>query len=282
MTSKTIRFVTDSTCDIPPELIARWRIGVVPCFVNYGVESYADDGHELNRHTFYAELPSRRPHPTTAAPSPGMAEQVLREAAQDADHLIVLTAPARLSAIHNTLRLGIQSLGLEDRATLMDSGSVSLGLGFQVLAGVETAAATGDVPQTVAAIERVRAQARVYAGLATMEYLRRSGRVNWAKAGVGALLQIKPVIGVIHGDVPQVALVRTFARAVDKLVELVREQTPLERLGLMYTDNPAGAHELKARLAEVVPPDTLIVSATPVLGVHIGPESLGVATVRKP
>jgi DegV family protein with EDD domain len=279
MTFKNIRFVTDSTCDIPAELVTRWNIGVVPCFVNYGDHSYADDGRELNRHTFYRQLPSIRPHPTTAAPPPALAEQVIREAARDADHLVVLTAPAKLSAIYNTMRLGIESLGLQDRATLIDSGMVTIGLGWQVLVGAQVAAETGDLQQVLDAIERIRPHVRVYAGLSTMEYLRRSGRVNWAKAGVGALLQIKPVIGVRDGEVPQVALVRTFARAVDKLIELARAEAPLNKLALLHTDNPAGAQDLKNRLADVAPEDTLIASVTPVIGVHIGPESLGIAFV---
>lgn len=279
MTFKNIRFVTDSTCDIPAELVARWNIGVVPCFVNYGDHSYADDGRELDRKTFYHQLPSIRPHPTTAAPPPALAEQVIQAAAKDADHLVVITAPAKLSAIYNTMRLGIESLGLQERATLIDSGMVTIGLGWQVLMGAQVAAETGDLQQVLDVIERIRPHVRVYAGLSTMEYLRRSGRVNWAKAGVGALLQIKPVIGVRDGEVPQVALVRTFARAVDKLVELARAEAPLSKLALLHTDNPAGAQDLKNRLADIAPEDTLIASVTPVIGVHIGPESLGIAFV---
>lgn len=279
MTSKKIRFVTDSTCDIPAELVARWGIGVVPCFVNYGSASYADDGRELNRATFYERLPEIRPHPTTAAPPPALAEQVIGEAAQDADHVVIVTAPAKLSAIHNTMRLAVESLGLQDRATLIDSGTVTIGLGWQVLLGAETAERTSDVQQVVETIHRIRSYVRVYAGLSTMEYLRRSGRVNWAKAGVGALLQIKPVIGVQDGEVPQVALVRTFPRAVDKLVELTRAEAPLHKLALLHANNVPGAQELKERLSDVAPPDTMILSVTPVIGVHIGPESLGVAFV---
>ncbi|MBC6934753.1 MAG: DegV family protein [Chloroflexi bacterium] len=279
-TSKKIRFVTDSTCDIPEELVARYRIGVVPSFVNYGGQSYADDGRELNRETFYQQLPSIRPHPTTSAPSPGLAEQVIGQVAEDADHIVVLTAPAALSAIHNTLRLGVESLGLQDRATLLDSGMVSMGLGYQVLAGALAAEETGDLQRVLEAVKSARERVRVYAGLATMEYLRRSGRVNWAKASVGALLQIKPVIGVLNGEVPQVALVRTFARALDKLAELARAEAPLEQLTILYTHNLESAQAFRERLADIAPPDTRILGVTPVIGVHIGPDSLGVATLR--
>ncbi len=280
MTSKKIRFVTDSTCDIPPEVVARYRIGLVPTFANYGGQSYADDGRELNRELFYEQLPSIRPHPTTSGPSPALAEQVIRQVAEDADHVVIITAPAALSAIYNTMRLGIESLGLQDRATLIDSGLVSMGLGYQVIVGAEVAEETGDLDLVLAAIRSARERTRVYAGLATMEYLRRSGRVNWARAGVGALLQIKPVVAVLDGEVPQVALVRTFGRAVDKLVELARAEAPLERLTILYTLNLEAAQAIRERLADIAPQDTRLVSATPVIGVHIGPDSLGVATLR--
>lgn len=282
MTFKRIRFVTDSTCDLSPELVAKWQLGVVPSFIIYGGESYADDGYDLDRLAFYRQLPSIRPHPTTSAPSPALAEAVIQKAFEDADHLVIICAPATLSAIYNTMRLGSSSLP-PDRVTLIDGGTVSMGLGYQVLAGAEAAARTGDVQQVVEAIQRVRANVKVYAALSTMEYLRRSGRVGWAKASVGALLQIKPVIGVMDGHVPQVALVRTFARAIDKLVELAQAEAPLEKLTLLYTYDPEGAQQLRERLVGVgaAPPDTEIARATPVIGVHIGPESLGVATVRK-
>ena len=118
--------------------------------------------------------------------------------------------------------------------TLIDSKSVTLGLGFQVLAGAETAEATGDVDQVQAAIERVRDRAHVYAALETMEFLRRSGRVGWAAAGIGALLQIKPMLEVYDGEVKSGSRVRTFGRAVEELIRLAHEQAPLERLAVLY------------------------------------------------
>lgn len=281
LTSTKIGFVADSTCDIPADLIAKWNIGVIPAFVNYGGNSYADDGRDLDRNWLYAHMPTLKPHPTTAGFSPAYAEAILSEAAQRVEHVVVLTAPAKLSSMYNTTRLAIENLGLQQRTTLIDSNSLSMGIGFQVLAGAEMAAATDDLQQVLAEINRVRANVHVYAGLSTLEYLRRSGRVSWARAGMSALLQIKPVVGVTGGDVPQYALVRTFGRAVEKLLELARADAPLERLALLYTYNPKGAQTMKDRLADIAPPETLVVSATPLIGVHIGPESLGIATVKK-
>ena len=280
MTSKTIRFVTDSTCDIPPELIKKWKIGVVPAFVNYGGQSYADDGVELDREAYYKQMPTLTAQPTTSAPSPALAEQVINRTFEGADHLVMLCVPARLSGIYNALRLGSADIPA-DRVTLIDSGTLSAALGFQVLVGAETAAETGDLNEVLDAIERVRANEKLYATVETMEYLRRSGRVGWAAASVGQLLQIKPIISATEGSVESVARVRTFARAIDKLVELVQEQGSLDRLTLLHANNRDGALEMKNRLGSTAPAETHIINVTPAIGTHIGPMALGVATLRK-
>lgn len=280
MTFKKIRFVTDSTSDIPADLVAKHRIGIVPCFINHGEQSFADDGRELVREDFYSQLPSMRPAPTTAAPSPGMAKEVIDAAFEDADHVIIVSVASKLSGTYNAMRLGAAHLP-QDRVTLIDSESVTLGLGWQVLIGAEVAEATGDVEQTVDAIRRVRQHANVYAALETMEFLRRSGRVGWAAASIGALLQIKPLLHVYEGEVNAVSRVRTFSRAFEELVRLGTAQAPLDRLAILHAANPEGAQELRERMKDIAPANVIIVSITPTIGTHIGPGGLGLATVSQ-
>ncbi len=280
MTFKKIRFVTDSTCDIPTELIKKWDIGVVPAFVNFAGRSYADDGIELDRHSYYDQMPTMTAHPTTSAPSALLAEEIIQRTFEGADHLIMLSVPAKLSGIYNALRLGAAGLP-PDRVTQIDSGTLSAALGFQVLSGAETAEKTGDLHEVLNAIERVRRHQRLYAAPETMEYLRRSGRVGWAAASVGALLQIKPIVSATEGNVESIGRVRTFSRAVERLVELASEQAPLDRLALLHANNPEGAQEMKSRLGSLVPADTYIMNVTPAIGTHIGPKALGVATLSK-
>lgn len=280
MTFKKIRFVTDSTCDIPPELLAKHNITVVPCYINQGDKSYADDGKQLIREDFYRNLPSMRPHPTTAAPSPGDCTKAIESAAADADHVVVVAVATKLSGTYNALRLGAANLPPE-KVTLIDSQNTTMGLGWPVVIGAEIAEATGDIEKTVEAVKNVRQHTHVYAGLETMEFLRRSGRVGWAAAGLGALLQIKPVLHVYDGEVPLASRVRTFARVFDELVKFANSHAPLERLAILHAINPDGARELQNRLADIAPADTIMVSITPTIGTHIGPGGLGVATVSK-
>jgi DegV family protein with EDD domain len=280
MTSKIIRFVTDSTCDIPPELVNKWGIGIVPAFVNYGGKSYADDGIELDRVRYYDEMPGMKSQPTTSAPSPALTEQIIKQCFEGADHLVMLTVPATLSGIYNTFRLGASSLP-QDRVTLIDSGTTSMGLGFQVLNGAETAGQSGDLPAVLDAIQRTRQHVKVYAVPETMEYLRRSGRVGWAAAGAAALLQIKAIVLATEGQVHSVARVRTFSKAVDKLVELVQNEAPLDKLVLLHANNLEGITEMTERLGAILPAETHIINVTPVIGTHIGPKSLGAVTLSK-
>lgn len=280
MSSKNIRFVTDSTCDIPPNLLEKHGISVIPAFVNYGGKSYADDGLELNREVYYNQMPTMSKQPTTAAPSPGLAEKIIKEAAEKADHLILITAPASLSGIHNAFRLGASDLP-PDSYTLIDSGTLTMGLGFQILVGAETAAQTGSVEQVLDAIKRVRANEHVYAAPESMEYLRRSGRVGWAAASAAALLQIKPIVSATENEVESVARVRTFGKAIDKLVELALADAPLDRLALLHANNPDGAQEIKNRLGNNAPAETYLINITPAIGTHIGPRALGVSTLKQ-
>lgn len=280
MTFKKIRLIADSTCDIPDELLKKYQIGIIPAFVNYGGKSYADDGVELDRATYYNQMPTMTTHPTTAAPSPGLAEQIITGIFAEADHIVMLTVPTTLSSIYNSFRLGALNLP-QERVTLIDSGTTSMGLGFQALIGAEVAAETGDVETVLNAIQRVRQHVKVYAAPETMEYLRRSGRVSWAAAGAAALLQIKPIVKAAEGVVESVARVRTFGKAIDKLVELAQAETPLDRLVIVHANNPQGAEEIKQKLGSLVPEQSYIINVTPVLGTHIGPKSLGVITLNK-
>ncbi len=279
MTFKTIRLIADSTCDLPSEYIRQHQIAIVPAFVNYGGKSYADDGVELDRHRYYEQMPGMTSHPTTSAPPPALTEKIIKQVFAESDHLVMLTVPAALSSIHNTFRLGAMDLPPE-RVTLLDSGTLSMGLGFQVMAAVE-AAASGDVQTVLEAIQDVRQRFRVYAVPETMEYLRRSGRVGWAAASAAALLQIKPVVNAEGGAIQSVARVRTFGKAIEKLVELVQAEAPLEKLALLHTNNLEGVERMKSMLADMLPSQLFVVNATPVIGTHIGPKALGVATLRQ-
>jgi len=280
MASKKIRIMTDSVSDLPPALLEKWDIAVVPCFVNYEGESYADDGVELDRAHFYQSIAAMKEFPTTAAPPPGLAERMMHEAIAGYDHLISINVSGNLSATINNVRIAAQSLP-NDKVTVLDSESVSMGIGWQVLIAAEVAAATGDVAAVVDAVGRVRKHHKLFAIIATMEYLRRSGRVSKVMASIGTILQIKPIVTIeAEGEVEAAHRVRTMKKAKAKLEELARSQSPLDRLVIIHTQDEAGAREFQAQLGDFAPQDTLIAEVGPTLGTHIGIGSLGVVTLN--
>jgi DegV family protein with EDD domain len=275
-----IKFVTDSVADIPADRVERWGIEVVPCYVNYGGESYKDDGVELVRESYYDQLSTMDDYPSTAAMSPDLARQYIDRAAQDADHVVMITTPAKLSGIHNAFRLGAAHLPPE-HYTLIDSGQLSIGIGWQVLGAAEVAAETGDLDKTLKAVDAIRDHMNIYATVGSLEFLRRSGRIGWAMAGIGTLLNIKPVVYVQDGEIDPITRVRTFKRAMDKLVELARQHAPYERLAILHINNPDGAAVLRSALADLAPENTLTGLIGPALGTHIGPGSVGIGTISK-
>lgn len=281
MTSKQIRITADSVCDLPADILQELNVKLIPTYVNIGNESIADDGVALNREDFYRRLPSLSTQPTTAAPSPGDAESFFRGVLEDgADHIISIHVPEKLSGVYNTMRLGAEAVD-KDKITLVDSLQLTFGIGMQVWVAAELAQETDDVDEIVAAIERVRQNTELYAIIDTLEYMKRSGRVNVLIANLGTLLRIKPIVRVWDGDIESHARVRTWSRAEDKLRELTRAQAPLDRLAIMHIANRAGAEKFLESIKDIAPEKTIIIEVTPTLGTHIGPGSVGVTTLRK-
>ncbi|MCC7358122.1 MAG: DegV family protein [Anaerolineales bacterium] len=269
-----VRLVTDSNCDIPPDLVRRHALVVVPSILHISQRAYRD-GVELSRAEFYQRLPSLRPPPTTAAPSAGEFEAAYR-AAGDGPVVGIFLAAA-FSGLCDIARLGAEAFG--ERVSVVDSGSVSLGLGFQVLAAAEAAERGATVTEVLAVVRSVQRRLRLIAALDTVEYLRRGGRAGAITAGLSHLLQIKPLLEVSHSQVQSVARVRTRAKAHAALVERVAALAPLERLAVLHTAAPEDALALAERLAPLVQRAPLVAEATAVIGAHVGPGALAAAVV---
>jgi DegV family protein with EDD domain len=150
MPAQKIRFVTDSTCDLPADIVQKYRIGVIPTFINHSNQSFADNGRDFRREDFYQQLPHLNPLPTTSAMPPALAEDVIMDTFADADHLFLISVASKLSGVYNIMLLCANKL----RPVLVSriySGWVWVGLGFRVVGGADAAEATGDVAQVQAA-----------------------------------------------------------------------------------------------------------------------------------
>ena len=273
-----VKIVTDSTADIPEELVQELGIGVVYDYINFGTQSLRDK-LDISRSEFYSRLAMEAELPTTASPGVGEFEEAYRKAGAPETAVISVHPPAQLSALFNAANLAAQAFP-EGRVTVIDSGQITMGLGWQVIAAARAAQANEPVEKIVELVTGMMPRMRVYAALDTFEYLRRSGRVSWTKTVVGTLLRIKPMIEFREGQVLPLDRVRTSRRAMARLVELTEALKPLEALAILHSNWPDGAKELHRRLDHFKPSDpVLTVDVTPVLGVHVGPKGLGVAAV---
>ncbi len=272
-----VHIVTDSTSDIPADFVRELDITVVPAHVIFGNESF-DDGVTISRDEFYQRLAASKDLPTTASPSAGEFAEVYQRLGGD---IISIHLAAKLSGVFNTAHSATR-LVPDLNVTLFDSDSLAMGLGWQVIAAARAAKAGQSVAQIMQLLENVRPRVRVYAGLDTLEYVRRSGRLSWARAMVSQLLHIKPILEVRDGVVSQLERVRTRRNLLARLKELAHELGPLDALAIQHARAYDAARALADELAATLSINEPIVvcEATTTIGTHVGPEALGVIAVK--
>jgi DegV family protein with EDD domain len=276
-----IGIVTDSTADIPAYLVEEHNIQVVPTILVLEGKEYLD-GIGITREDFYTRLPAFRTSPTTAAPSIGdFATAYETLFSQGCEHIISIHPASQLTTIVNVARQAAKEF--PNKVTCVDSGSLTLGLGFQVLAAAEEA--EFGLKPALDAIASTRKRLQVSAALDTMEYLRRSGRVPATVAALGGLLSIKPMIELIDGQVKPIGAVRTTSQADDRILNFLLNEGELQRLAVMHTNAEHRArkllNEMMSRVPQSVPREVLFVNVTAVIGTHLGPNGVGFAAVRK-
>lgn len=273
-----VRIVTDSTCDLPAETIARYGIRVVPLYINVGRQGFLD-GIDITREEFYTKLPTFSEHPTTAVPSPQKFHAIYDALAEEgATEVLSIHVSAALSAIADEARIAARET-TSVPVTVFDSRQLSLGMGFLVETAAKLAAEGKNVGQILEALNAQIKRSHVFAVIDTLEFLKRSGRMNKFIANIGMLLQLKPILTMYDGK-PGTERVRTRERATKRLLEMLRDVGKLERVAIVHTNAPERVAELRAQAGALLPEgDILVMDITPVIGAHIGPGAFGFAVV---
>ncbi len=275
-----IAIVTDSTCDLPAGIAIQYEITVIPLSINVGDKSYLD-GVDVSRDEFYARLPNYNPHPKTAAPGPEVFQQAYERLAQDgAQAIISIHISETLSATVNSARSAAKEF-TRIPVTVLDSTQLSLGMGFLVEQAAQLAHAGKPVDEILAALKVSMPRAYVFAALNTLEYLRRSGRMNFALAAFGELLQLKPMLHMSMSNATA-HRTRTRSKSMARLFEWLREYAPYEKLAIVHAGVEEEAHALYELAKSFLPDGEIpIVQITPVLGAHLGIGALGFACISK-
>ncbi len=274
-----IKIVTDSTCDLTEDAAHEYGITVIPCYINIGNKSYLD-GVELSHKEFYEKLPTYTVFPKTASPNQAAFEGAYRQAVSEgATHIISIHPPGKLSSVVDTARQAAKSMrGVQ--VSVFDSGTTTLGMGFLAMAAAHAAAAGKTVADILNLLADMAQRTFIFAGLETVEYLRRSGRASRIQVGLATFLRIFPVLRVHQGSV-DVERVRTYNRAFERLVKMAEEVAPLEELAIMHTNCLEKAQAIRKKIEHLLPNRKIWVGeATPVLGTHVGPGGIGLVCVR--
>lgn len=270
-----IAIVTDSTADMPPPLAASRSISVVPLTLNFDGRSLLD-GVDITPSEFYRKLPNVATHPTTSQPSPGRFAETYTELLANNDAIVSIHISEKLSGTYESARQGAEMTDPQ-RVHVVDSGLVSMSLGLVVL-GAAVMAGKGAEPEAIVTqVESMRPQVQTYFSVATLEFLRRGGRIGLASAMLGSVLQVKPVLCLRDGVVTPLERVRTFDRALNRIVELAKA---VDRgHGICVVVGHASAEADAERVGRELEPiaDTLMIqSLGPVVGAHSGPGVVGV------
>jgi len=275
-----IRIVTDSTCDLPQEIVSQQAITVIPLYINVGEESYLD-GINLTRTEFYAQLPSYFPAPKTATPSIETFIEAYEHLADEGTQAILsIHISESLSATVNSARIAAEQF-TRIPVTVLDSSQLSLGTGFLVEKAAQMAHAGKTMEEIVSTLQNLMKRTYVFASLKTLEYLRRSGRMNFAIAKFGEILQIKPLLHMNMGTATA-HRTRTQKRATERLLAWLAEYAPYEKLAVLHAGVQKEAEALYEQARSFFPQgEVSIVQITPALGAHLGIGALGFACISK-
>jgi DegV family protein with EDD domain len=272
----TVRVVSDSACDLTGELADELGVEIVPLSIRFGDTEYVDR-RDLTPEAFYAKLASSPVLPETAAPSPGAFEVAFRKLLDEgADAVVCISISSSLSATMQSASNAVAALGDAADVRLVDSRSVTWGLGSQVVAAARAAADGASADEVVALVDDMVPRTRVYGALDTLENLKKGGRVGGAQALLGTLLSIKPVIDVSSGVVEEAGKPRTRSKALRFLADKVVRQGAVENLAVMH-GNAGDVEQFLDLLAPICAREHIHVGQIgATIGVHGGPRVMGV------
>ncbi len=277
-TKGAVRIVTDTTATLPPEFVAAHPVEVVPQIINFGEESYLEEV-ELGYGDFIRRLKSSPVLPKTAAPPPGELVKAYTRQLEFAQTIISIHPTAEASG---TVRSAMTAKEMEfpdADIRIIDTRTIAANLAAMVMDAVGWAENGIDADEIVRRIHAMIPCGRIYFLVATLDYLRRGGRIGGAAALVGSTLQVKPILEIKDGRVEALEKVRTHHRALERLEQLVATQcprSPSAHLAVMHADDPENAARIVSDLKT-----TMGLADIPVYGVgaaittHAGPGTLG-------
>ncbi len=276
-----IALVTDSTAYIPQELVQQYNLTVAPQVLIWGEETY-EDGVDIQPDEFYARLKTAKVMPTTSQVSIATMKSIFESLVEKDFDVLGIFVSSKLSG---TLQSAIQAKEMLENAgekvTFVDSNSTAMAMGFQVLTVARAIADGASLEDAIALAEKARSHTGVYFAVDTLEFLHRGGRIGGAQRFLGTALNMKPVLAVQDGRVEAVERIRTKRKALERVLELVIEQTEGKspvRLATLHASAEEDARALLNKASNALDPlESILTSVSPVVGTHAGPGTVGLA-----
>jgi len=269
-----VRIVTDSTADLTQEQQQAAGITVVPLNVHFGDQVFRDHV-DLTTDEFFRRLKASPQLPRTSQPAVGVFEEVYRTLRQNGDEIVSVHLSSKVSGTYNSGLMAAKSVD-EKAIDVVDSLSTSMALGFMALEGAKLARAGKDRATVTERLRGLVPKARVICVVDTLTYLERGGRIGHARALLGSLLNVKPILQLKEGEVVPLGRARGRPQALSRLVELLERDGHVSQLAIMHGAAPADAEQLRKRVAASYPGlDILLTEIGAVLGTHTGPGVIG-------
>jgi len=272
-----VKIVTDSTADIPQDLVEELGITVVPLYLLFGKEIYRDKV-DMSEDEFYQKLLSNPLHPTTTQPTPDDFTKVYKKLATEADGIISIHISSKLSGTCNSAIQGAKSIDNGCTIEVIDSKMVSMAHGLLVLEAAKMANSGKNQQQIIKKMKEIIDDIHILVLFDTLKYLAKGGRIGKAKALFGSMLNVKPILTIKDGEFLPVTQVRSRTKGIDKLIEYTKNASDIQDITVIQSTTPGEAQALVERLIPIIPQETIKMSRLgPALGVHGGPGVLAVA-----
>ncbi len=276
----TVKIVTDSTADLPPEVAQEFGITVVPLHIHFGPDVY-EDGVNISKDEFYRRLTSEPELPKTSAPSAGAFTEAYDGLAGETNEILSLHISHKLSATYNSAVMGKDGATADCRISVIDTLSTSMGLGLLVIRAAKLARDGATLDEVTADAESALLRTKFFGVVDTLEYLHKGGRIGKAGSFLGSILNVKPIIGLRDGLVHPVERARGFPKALDRICEIAAEYKEITSLAVAHTTRQEDMERIASQMSQFFPGDSILrsrVGAT--IGTYLGPGALCVGLIE--
>ena len=277
----TVKIVVDSLADLPAEQVERHGIEIIPLTVRFGTTEFKD-GVDLTADDFYQRLAAGHDYPATAVPSIGEFVEMYERVGRDADGIISIPVSSKVSGTYNAAVQAKGEVDVGGPIEVIDTYQASMGVGMVAISAAKAAREGADLEEVTRVAGQSVERSQCISLFDTLEYLQKGGRIGKARALLGTLLKIRPMIILRDGEVHEFGKERARARGVAKLESTAREYGPLRDLSVLHTTTPDDAEALAKSLSDLLPSgtDPVIARAGPVIGTYAGPGCLAIALLQ--